>query len=76
MVKNLNQKSLSDKILVNNTFYLSEKEKAQYDQFRTEHKHCGMGILTMFSPSGIGLSVSIKCMVCKAELDITDIDYW
>lgn len=76
MARNWNLKSLSDKILVNNTFYLSEKEKVQYDQFRTEHKHCGMGISTTFTPCGIGLSVGIKCMVCKAEIDITDIDYW
>jgi hypothetical protein len=40
MARKWNLGSLPDKILVNNTFYLSPKEKMDSDKFQKKHSKC------------------------------------
>ena len=77
MARKWNLGSLPDKILVNNTFYLSPKEIDRVDEFKNSHDRAvSCFSYTFEQSSGIGMNVSIKCLACNAELDITDFDYW
>lgn len=40
MARNWNLGSLPDKVLVNNTFYLSPREKMDSDKFQKKHSKC------------------------------------
>lgn len=62
-------------------FKLNEKETEQYQKFLSKHKSCranigaiGGGYTVMFSPTGLGSAVIVKCDICGAKQDITD--YW
>lgn len=73
----VNRESLSEKILVNNSFYLSDKEHEQARDFESQHNECGKGFSYSFSTgSGIGIGVDIECRGCQATQDITDLRYW
>lgn len=67
---------------INETYSLANLSKKEYDAektFRDKHyKSCSNGnhyVYDLFG-TGFGLIVKIKCPVCGAEEDITDIDSW
>jgi hypothetical protein len=66
MERNWNLRSLPDKVLVNNTFYLSPREKMDSDKFQKKHSKCKSSFEFTFS-YGSG---------CGDDKDITDINYW
>lgn len=71
------RKSLPEKILVNNTFYLTPLEYEDSERFKTGHKKCkGSFKYTFDNGSGIGSAVTIECSVCGNKLDVTDMEYW
>ena len=77
MARNWNLRSLPDKVLVNNTFYLSPREKMDSDKFQKKHSKCKESFEFTFSySSGIGANIIIKCAGCGDDKDITDINYW
>jgi DNA-directed RNA polymerase subunit M/transcription elongation factor TFIIS len=63
-------------------FYLNENERKEYDLFSKEHKHCGcMGtiggkISIIFTPTGLGDCITVKCNACGKEKEITDVSNW
>lgn len=64
------------------TFTLNDVEYADAVKFATEHATCrGKSAMSekfeyTFVPGGIGTTISIKCLICKEESNITDIDCW
>jgi len=77
MARNWNLRSLPDKVLVNNTFYLSPREKMDSDKFQKKHSKCKSSFEFTFSyGSGIGAGCVVKCAGCGDDKDITDINYW
>lgn len=63
------------------TYSLNEKEAEAYAKFQNEHyelhkgiKACGCSII--FTPTGLGLSKTVQCNVCKEHTSITDYDTW
>lgn len=71
------QKLLSNSVLVNNAFYLTEKEKALADAFSDKHKEtCTMGFSYIFKHNQIGNITIIQCDDCGTKLNITDFDKW
>lgn len=65
------------------TFPLNENETEQYHKFVAEHKSCrqkagiiGGGYSITFYPTGLGCAVIVKCDICGAKKDITDISCW
>ena len=63
-------------------FYLNENERKEYDLFSQEHKYCGcMGtiggkISIIFTPTGLGDCITVKCNACGKEKEITDVSNW
>lgn len=60
-------------------FELSKKEKEEADKFIEEHKKCDSKFTTfsyIFTPTGIGYNVEIRCNSCRKTLDITDYTTW
>lgn len=63
-------------------FYLNENERKEYDLFRQEHKHCecmgtiGGKISIIFTPTGLGDCITVKCNSCGKEKEITDVSNW
>lgn len=58
---------------------LTPKEAKESNKFISNHlKKCPNGKFTyMFSSkSGIGVSMTICCLICKEEKDITDYNSW
>lgn len=58
------------------TFELSEEETLKADEFRKVHKDCKGLFSYIFTPTGIGFSVEIRCNKCGKILDITDYNTW
>ena len=56
-------------------FKLNEKEIASAELFRLNHKGHGQFVY-MFTPTGIGTNVQIKCLGCNELKDITDYNLW
>lgn len=60
-------------------FELNKLEKEKADKFIEEHKKC-KNKFTLFSyiftPTGIGYNVEIRCNSCGKTLDITDYTTW
>lgn len=61
----------------------SGKEEKKLEAFYRKHKHPKLTLSTaggrfvyIFNPTGIGTFVSVKCLTCKKESDITDITSW
>lgn len=60
------------------------KEYKQIQAFKEKHKNCirknpttiGGGFSYIFTPTGIGTAVSIKCNVCNEVENCTDYDCW
>lgn len=64
-------------------FKLNEKENELANKFMQEHRHpevykgaIGGHIEYIFTPTAIGNAVSIHCLICDAEENITDYDNW
>jgi hypothetical protein len=65
-------------------FELNEREKESAEIFEKKHLNCakkhpstiGGAVTYCFTPTGVGLSISIKCNVCNKEKDITDYESW
>jgi hypothetical protein len=64
------------------TFTMNDVEYAEAQKFAEKHKNCA-SISAMsekfeysFIPGGIGTCVSIRCLICKEEENITDFDCW
>jgi hypothetical protein len=66
----------------NKTFTMNDVEYASAQIFAEKHKNCTSKSAMSekfeysFIPGGIGTCVSIKCLICKEEENITDIDCW
>ena len=63
-------------------FTMNDVEYASAQKFAEKHKNCHTKSAMSekfeysFIPGGIGTCVSIKCLICKEEENITDIDCW
>lgn len=64
------------------TFEMTDVEYARAQEFAKEHGGCRSGSATSekfeytFLPGGIGTCVTIKCVICGKEKNITDYDCW
>ena len=64
------------------TFTMHEKEPENADAFAKEHAGCvsrsamSERFEYTFLPGGIGTCVTIKCIICGKEKNITDYDCW
>lgn len=65
------------------TFRLSPIELARLKAFKDKHAESCPGITTIggkftyiFTPTGIGTAVVVRCNACGEEKDITDVDSW
>ena len=64
------------------TFALNETEAQEYHDFCNKHRSCefsstiGGKISVIFTPTGLGDIVVVKCNKCGEEKDITDISNW
>ena len=64
-------------------FELSEKETELASKFEEEHRHPDVGkgaigghINYIFTPTSIGVGISMHCNICGVEENITDYDNW
>lgn len=60
-------------------FKLNKKEKDKAEEFMKKHKSCrcnGEYFSYIFTPTGIGYSIEIRCNSCNEVLDITDYSAW
>lgn len=59
-------------------FILNDNEYKSAKDFIEEHsKSCKDSYYSyIFTPTGIGIGVSIRCNHCKVTKDITDYDSW
>lgn len=64
------------------TFALNDTEAQQYHDFCNKHRSCefsstiGGKISVIFTPTGLGNIVVVKCNSCGEENDITDVSNW
>jgi hypothetical protein len=64
------------------TFRLNPIEAQEYHDFCNKHKSCefsstiGGKISIIFTPTGLGDIVVVKCNKCGEEKDITDVSNW
>ena len=64
------------------TFDLNDTEYAKANKFAEEHATCMTKTALsekfeyVFVPGGIGTTVSIKCLICGKEENITDFGCW
>ena len=61
----------------------TEKEEKRLEDFHKKHKHprkplaaAGGKFVYSFNPTGVGTFVAIRCLACKKERDVTDIEGW
>lgn len=61
----------------------SEKEEKKLEAFYRKHKHqkltpptAGGRFIYIFNPTGVGTYVSVKCLACEKENDITNMESW
>lgn len=64
-------------------FKLYGTEIKSAEEFETQHGHydvnkgaIGGHISYIFTPTGIGTAIKLKCSVCNEEKDITDYNTW
>jgi len=63
-------------------FNLNGVEQIRVKEFIEKHKGCCckdamcQKFEYRFYPGGIGTNIIIKCLICKEEEDVTDIDCW
>ena len=66
------------------TFKLNEVEQTAANDFIEKHLTCvkqhpstiGGGISYIFTPTGVGTIVEIRCNICGTKTDITDYGNW
>lgn len=64
------------------TFALNTTETQEYYDFCNKHRSCGFSstiggkISVIFTPTGLGEIVTVKCNSCGEEKDITDVSNW
>ena len=58
------------------TFNLSKEEELKVEEVRKIHKKCKGTFSYIFTPTGIGFGVEIRCNECGEVLDITDYSNW
>lgn len=64
------------------TFALNDTEAQEYHDFCNKHRSCefsstiGGKISVIFTPTGLGDIVVVKCNKCGEEKDITDVSNW
>lgn len=55
----------------------NDTEAARCNKFAKKHsKKCNSGISYTFTPTGIGMNITVQCLSCKKTKDITDYDCW
>ena len=63
-------------------FRLNENEERDYKEFCNQHRFCefrstiGGKISVIFTPTGLGPCISVKCNACGETKDITDVSCW
>ena len=63
-------------------FELNDLEEEKAKEFKEKHKDCfvqstiGGQFSYIFTPTGIGYGISIKCEICGEFEDITDYGSW
>lgn len=63
-------------------YKLSKVENKRANKFIKKHEKCkpNDGVFLqfkyIFTPTGIGIRVAIKCPYCNEEMDITDVECW
>ena len=64
-------------------FKLNEKENECAEKFLQEHRHSdvykgaiGGHINFVFTPTSIGDTISVECLICGAKENITDYNSW
>lgn len=63
-------------------FSLTPNEVDEYNKFIEEHKGCecsatiGGKISIIFTPTGLGDAIDVRCNVCGEEREITDVSNW
>ena len=64
-------------------YMFTEKEETELEEFYEKHRHpkqplatAGGKFVYSFNPTGVGTFVVIRCLACKKEKDITDIEGW
>ena len=71
------------------TFILNDAQQKQYNDFQKKHRDCykdkrgkllrsliGNTFSIIFTPTGIGNIIGVKCNSCGEEIDLTDYDTW
>ena len=63
-------------------FVLNQIEEEEYKNFILSHKKCkcsaaiGGKISIIFTPTGLGNAITIRCNACDEEKEITDVSNW
>lgn len=63
-------------------FVLNQLEVEEYKNFILSHKNCkckatiGGKISIIFTPTGLGNAITVRCNVCDEEKEITDVSNW
>lgn len=63
-------------------FVLNQLEEEEYKNFILSHKKCkctatiGGKISIIFTPTGLGDAIIVRCNVCDKEKEITDVSNW
>lgn len=75
--------TLEKRVELYGTFKLNVNEYKKYRLFCVQHKHTdinrgaiGGGTEICFMPTGVGVGVSVRCVLCGKEENITDYDSW
>jgi hypothetical protein len=65
------------------SYNLNEKEMKEYNDWHNKHKCKGTYVGAIggresfiFTPTGLGSCIQVRCNVCKEEIDITDVSNW
>lgn len=63
-------------------FVINQFEEEEYKNFILTHKKCkcaatiGGKISIIFTPTGLGNAITMRCNVCDEEKEITDVSNW
>ena len=63
-------------------FEIANDEFLEWKEFREEHKNCvfvstdGGKYSFIFTPTGVGTIIQVRCNACDKIKDITNIDDW
>lgn len=58
-------------------YTLTEIEQKKAEKFNKKHyKKCNSGMSVIFTETGIGLKVEVRCNICNKIKDISDYGSW